>query len=537
MSLKGVLEDVPLADVLQFVHLGRRTGTLYMWQDEENRAEIGFRDGRIVSAWTPQQQRLGHLLVVAGVIEPATLESALEHQRGEGAGQTLGQILLQRHEVPREAIHGVIREQVQQTVYDLVAWRHGQFNFEVDELHPPDDFSLAPGDLLDDLDLNTQMLLLDAARIFDERHRYDSTTEADREKAALEERLKRAGLSRGRRDRDPASREPASELRPPPIPDPVKERVEPSTVVEAVRCQVVSEDRALAQRLKQGLPAELARVVAVRLREAGNRVPGETSPPIVVLDLRPGDFSPDDLASLARTRPGALLVAVAATSEQRAAAFAAGAVAVVEATGEQVVHCCHNLIRRLSRPQTAGGFGDDQVGGFSRFRRVVFDVQTGLLSATMALNLMHVISESVERAVLFLVQGDVFAGVGAFGFSATDRPLAELTRGLRLDPSPHSAFRRAVEEAKPQSTTFDAAELPEEFSRLIGPPASGQVVIFPVMGARRAISVIYTDNGREDREIEDIRILELATAQVGVAFENELLRRQLRGRGLDAVLE
>lgn len=533
MSLKGVLEDVPLADVLQFVHLGRRTGTLYMWQDDESRAEIGFRDGRIVSAWTPQHQRLGHLLVAAKVIDVATLDAALEHQRGEGAGETLGQILLQRHGLVREAIHGVIREQVQQTVFDLIAWRHGQFNFEVGELHPPDDFSLAPGDLLDDLDLNTQMLLLDAARVFDERHRYDSaTSEADREKAALEERLKRAGLSRGRRDR-----EAAGELRPPPVAEPIKERLETASTVEAVRCQVVSEDRALAQRLKQGLPAELARVVAVRLREAGNRVPGETSPPLVVLDLRPGDLASDDLGSLARTRPGALLIAVAETPEQRAAAYAAGAVAVVEAGSDQAVHCCQNLIRRLSRPQTQGGYGDEQVGGFSRFRRVVFDVQTGLMSATMALNLMHVISESVERAVLFLVQGDVFAGVGAFGFSTADRPLAELTRGLRLDPSPHSAFRRAVEEAKPQSTTFDEAELPEEFRRLIGPPASGQVVIFPVMGARRAISVIYTDNGPEDREIEDIRILELATAQVGVAFENELLRRQLHGRGFDAVFE
>ncbi len=62
---------------------------------------------------------------------------------------------------------------------------------------------------------------------------------------------------------------------------------------------------------------------------------------------------------------------------------------------------------------------------------------------------------------------------------------------------------------------------------MIGRPQTGQVVVFPVLGAQRVISVIYTDNGDRDIPIEDIDILELATAQVGMAFENELLRRQI----------
>jgi hypothetical protein len=41
------------------------------------------------------------------------------------------------------------------------------------------------------------------------------------------------------------------------------------------------------------------------------------------------------------------------------------------------------------------------------------------------------------------------------------------------------------------------------------------------------ISVIYADNGDREEPVEDIDILELATAQVGMAFENELLRRQI----------
>jgi hypothetical protein len=67
---------------------------------------------------------------------------------------------------------------------------------------------------------------------------------------------------------------------------------------------------------------------------------------------------------------------------------------------------------------------------------------------------------------------------------------------------------------------------------MVGPPKNGQVVVFPVLGSQRVISVIYTDNGDNEKAIEDIDILELATAQVGMAFENELLRRQIsQGKG------
>ena len=45
--------------------------------------------------------------------------------------------------------------------------------------------------------------------------------------------------------------------------------------------------------------------------------------------------------------------------------------------------------------------------------------------------------------------------------------------------------------------------------------------------SRTAIGLIYADNGRRAASVQDVELMELATAQVGLAFENELLRRQL----------
>ena len=535
MGINGVLEDLPLADVLQFVHLGGRTGTLYLWRDDNRRAEIGFHLGRIVTAWAESQPKLGERLVESGYLAPITLEDALADRRRGSPGVTLADILLQRELIGRSHLRDAIADHVQATISHLVTWRHGSFHFEVDELQPVDDFSMAPGQRLADMDLNTQMLLLEATRVHDEEDR-EASEEDDDGATELDRRLRRAGLSRGSETegREVRSRERSGQGGPP----------------MSLRCQVMTENDALLSVLRDAfgghggsqrgglseaadgdrLPAlddPQIRVVSIKLREAGTRMPGEPSAPIVVLDLRHGGVELGDVASLARTRPGAPTVVLTTEAVEALEARRSGAVAVLDPADPTLVETVRNLARVASHQGSRSALVGPERGGFSRFRRVVFDVQSGLLSATMALNLMHLISESVERAILFLIQDQGLEAAGAFGFSSEGAPLAEETRQLHLELPTGGSLRQALEQAKPVSVDFESADLPPSLARLVGRPASGQVVIFPVLGAERPIALLYTDNGSDELEIEDVRILELATSQVGVAFENELLRRRL----------
>lgn len=528
MSINGVLEDLPLADVLQFIHLGRRTGTLFMWRDDEQRAEIGFHDGRIVGAWAPGHRKLGDLLVEAGLLSNGQVEAALDIQLRVEPPRSLGRILVDSGAVRREQIHHVVREQVKTTVFDLVTWRQGHFHFEVDELDPPDDFSVEPDEVLGDLDLNTQMLLLEATRLFDEKNRAKKVDPESAARAELDRRLRRAGLSRTPLPAERADWERRAAERPPARDKGGKAAAaaaDNSPPVEAIRCQVLSDDGELVAQLRRQLPDELIKVVPIKLREAGNRIPGESASPIVLFDLRQR-LTTDDVATVARTRPTAPIVALVPSEELGRAARRAGAVSVVPAGDDTLVDGLRGLVRVFSHPQPTGTFGWGGRTGLRSFRRVVFDVQSGLLSATMALNLMHVISESVERAVLFLIQGDELVACGAFGFTDAGASLAVVSRGLKLRLGDQGLLRRAFDTGKPQSHDWEEAELPDELRQMAGRPASGQVVIFPVLGAERVVSLIYTDNGPNDVEIQDIRILELATSQVGVAFENELLRQR-----------
>ncbi len=273
----------------------------------------------------------------------------------------------------------------------------------------------------------------------------------------------------------------------------------------------------------------MAGIEGVGIDQAGAAAPGEP-PPIVVVDLRRGAVRLEQAAALRRARPRASIIALVDPGVSVAKVYAAGVLTALPPDVEAVAACVENIIESrddLVRGTSGRMSAATAQSGVARLRRVFGDLRSGLISATVALNLMHIISESVERAVLFLVKRDHLVALGAFGADSHGRPLAELTRAIKLSSHTDSVFARGLALGEVQSVSFEDAILPEPFRSLVGRSRTGQVVVFPVLGAQRVIAVIYADNGDRDQPIEDIDILELATAQVGMAFENELLRRQI----------
>jgi hypothetical protein len=515
MAISGNLEDVSVADVMQFIHLGRRTGSLMLRHDDQ-RGVIGFHRGKLVSAGSPGTPRLGELLHEAGLVSRDELDEAVRVQGEEDEPRSLGQILLAMEALEAESLRRVVAQQIEETISELVAWERGTFEFVVDDLRPVDDIALYPGDLVPDADINTQMVLLEAARIFDERNRGVSTddTHPAGEGGAATALADPEGLVSTVAEPEPAAWGEDEEI-------------------GVHRLQMVTSDAALADALEHALPPGFAPVEPVGLRAAGKAFPGHETP-IVLLDLRREGVTVEELARLRRTRRGAPIVALVEAGTPLGPIYEAGALAALPPEVEAVVACVETLARnrRRSAPRPgAVGATPEESAGVERLRRVFGDLRSGLISATVALNLMHIISESVERAVLFLVKRDALSALGAFGVGPGGRSLAELTRGMTLSLSEDHALTRSFREGRVVAGDFGEASLPAKFTAVVERPANGKIVVFPVLGAQRVISVIYTDNGENESPIEDIDILELATAQVGMAFENELLRRQISQQG------
>ena len=534
MSISGSLEDVSVSDVMQFIHLGRRTGTLMLARGS-SRAMIGFHEGRLISAQGPTTPKLGDLLVRSGALDQKTLQLAVQQQQEAGIRQTLGQILIAQGAVAEESLREVVSEQIESTVSDLVTWENGTFEFAVDDLTPIDEIAVFPADVVPGTDMNTQMVLLEAARIFDERNRSPveeaaSSPELDDTHPVLEGTLESPP--------QPSSGPPArSDQTGPPAESEtqVKELGKPPGLTgEGYVLHLVSGDEGFAKELAGSSLLPVPTVEMRELSDAGvsTAAPGEVAKrPIVLVDLREGRATLDDVSRVHEARPAIPIVALVDRVVPVSQVYAVGALAAMPAEAEAVVACIQNILQSqrqfASLSTTARPVSAVKGSGVARLRRVFGDLRSGLLSATVALNLMHIISESVERAVLFLVRQNCLQALGAFGLGEDGSPLAELTRGLRLELDEPSVLTDSLNSGEAVTLRFGDALLPDRLKNVLGRPLTGQIVVFPVLGAQRVISVIYTDNGQVDRPIEDIEILELATAQVGMAFENELLRRQI----------
>ncbi len=536
MSISGNLEDVTVADVLQFVHLGHSTGTLTLSRRDQ-RAEITFHRGRIINALSPDSKRLGELLVARRLITQDALDQALRIQGSAWPRQSLGQVLTATQLVSTDQIHKVVTRQIERTIFRVMIWKEGEFEFVRDQLKPIDELGMYPGDVLANIRLNTEQLLLRGAQMYDEGDSLDDTgggmtgIPENGVAAARERRNRSEPLESGTTFTLADVAEFSDAVLAPGQAQPKENRSTPQTrsPQNRPRLQVLTHDGQFIDQLRGFMPQENGHLGQVEVRDAGSALPGEPAP-VVLIDLRSDHFDLGTVESIRRQRPRATVVTMVDDVLQTARSYEAGAVAAVPSAPQAVASCLASLVRDRGFSEFRSEVEKEAKAGFNKLRRIVADLRSGVISATMALNLMHILSESVERAILFLARPDTLASLGAFGFGVDRKPLAQLCGGLHLRMTDRCSLIDVIDSGSSHSSSFADARLPENLANKIGRPNFDQVVAIPVVGTERVIAVIYADNGDAYRPVDELEMLELAAAQVGVAFENELLRRQLTGQ-------
>lgn len=509
MSLRGSLEDVSVVDVIQFIHIGGRTGTLSI-KSVTGEALIAFQRGRIVNVWRTAAPRLGELLVAAGAIDERTLARAVSAQDQQRPRPAIGQLLIAMGAVSSEAVREILGRHFSRLVRDIVSFRQGTFEFSLDDVLPLEDLAAFPGDVTPKVELDTQMLLLDALTFLDEIRRGEAP--ADEEEPTGEPLPPAVNVTQ---EMGPVGGGSTSnDARPGVLP----------VGATLPRIQIVTVDAGLAERIRGALHREDLRVSTVAAREAGSTLTGEAAP-IVVVDLRNAALGIESIRSLRRTRPRASVVAYcdAQTSFERV--YEAGATAAVLGDAAALAACVQSVVRTRGELSSESIINEGIRDGFARLRRIVSELRSGLLSTTVSLNLMNAVAESLERAVLFVIQQDQLIPLGAFGLPTADQSFAELSRTLQVSLREPSVFAEVVETGRPRCLTYEEANLPAGFRGLVSRPRSGEIAVFPVAGSQRVLAAIYVDNGGKDRPITDMTVLDLAAFQLGLALENEYLRR------------
>ena len=164
--LAGTFATMPFADLLQWISDSRRSGTLQVALEFEERY-LRFVDGSIVAYGSddPMARDLGRLALHAGLCDEAAILHAVEAQAQ--SQMPLGDVLVSSGAVTHEALAAAVDKHVQETVLGLFLWPEGRFAF-TNEVAPADLVAYMPPEYELAEPMATRGILMEGMRRLDE---------------------------------------------------------------------------------------------------------------------------------------------------------------------------------------------------------------------------------------------------------------------------------------------------------------------------------------------------------------------------------
>ncbi len=128
MALQGTLREYSLGQLLNLIHIARKSGGLSV-QSAQGSADLFFDEGKLVAANLGQVQTLTDLMVQAGRLS-AEQASALVASSGSVDDKQLGLLLLNTGQISRDDIVQTLRQNMLNVVQAVWSWEDGTFAFD-----------------------------------------------------------------------------------------------------------------------------------------------------------------------------------------------------------------------------------------------------------------------------------------------------------------------------------------------------------------------------------------------------------------------
>lgn len=160
MAISGNLRTMPCADLLQWISMSQKTGTLVI-KGSRFTKKILFQQGRVAAVTSNNpREHLGYFLVGWGLLSEDELRGLLDRQQQERV--VLGDLLVKMGRMSREDVNSIIQLKTEETIFDVMMWHEGEFFF-LDDDKPKRDFQ--------GINLPVDHFLFEGARQIDERRR------------------------------------------------------------------------------------------------------------------------------------------------------------------------------------------------------------------------------------------------------------------------------------------------------------------------------------------------------------------------------
>lgn len=503
MGLRGRLEDLPLLDILQIVSFSQKTG--YLWlEGGQGRGAVLFRNGRVICSYS---------------------WSTRDYLRVIEAGKYNG------------SRAGIVREQIETSLRELMSLREGTFQFELTDELPAVLEGVDISTYIQGPGVNPEHLLLDVATELDEDRRdtvslIESSTRDNNNVPTHEE-----------------SRETAS----PPL-----QSVDRGTVVvvddEPMVVEVVGEGLRSAGYSVYTAPGPAEGVVLAKQRlEADEQVR-------LVVDLKMptsngrsffGGFELVRRLNRAGARLPVLLMAEALSDKARGRALELGIRKVAfkptlsKIDPDQYVSDLRAFSETVRRQlETMTPEDDSSVQALPNLESSPDDgshLLEYLASMTEQLTnprrstdiskmVLQVAARYMDRGILFLVKDGKACGLAGFGMnSASDEESRALVRKLYIEIDSHPPFTEIVKTRKTLRPSLD--EFESSLFCHIRRGAAVECTLVPMLNNGEVLTILYGDNAGSGKALGKTRGLELFMAQAGMALEIALLQRRLKSLG------
>lgn len=129
----GTIEETPLPNILEELHKRQATGVLTVREPEGAVKSVHLKGGQIVFASsTDSGDRLGEILVRAGLLSREHLEVALRQCRAAAGFKKFGAVLVENKFVSPKDLFTGLKTQVKDIVFSLFLIPGGAYQFSDD---------------------------------------------------------------------------------------------------------------------------------------------------------------------------------------------------------------------------------------------------------------------------------------------------------------------------------------------------------------------------------------------------------------------
>lgn len=159
MALEGSLADFGLADILQLIHVQKKSGSLTM-KNPSAKINVLFENGMIVTAspaGIDPLDKIAEFLHRINQITGDQFKQATQNKRQ--TKEKMGIILINMGAVTKDSIVGILNMQVKELVFSLFQWTEGEYSFKAGNITYDRDY-WPP--------INTEFILMEGVRRLDE---------------------------------------------------------------------------------------------------------------------------------------------------------------------------------------------------------------------------------------------------------------------------------------------------------------------------------------------------------------------------------